>query len=320
MIIIQKEKYTLRTWEKSDASSLAEQISNKQIWDNCRDSLPYPYYPEDAEFILKVFTEKEGIHDFCIEVDGKAAGSIGFAPETDVQRFNAEVGYWIGKKYWNQGIVTDALQEAIRYYFTHNPIVRVFAFVFDYNQPSMRVLEKVGFNKVGVMHQAIYKNEAFHNAHYYELLKSNMMTDIVACAEDDYDELLYLWETSVRSTHHFLTEADILFYRPLVRNQYFSAVDLYAIRNQHQIVAFIGLSHDLIEMLFVHPQKQNKGYGKRLIKYAIQHHHIEKVDVNEQNDQALQFYLKQGFDIIGRDSVDGLGKPFPILHMQLRKQ
>ena len=47
----------------------------------------------------------------------------------------------------------------------------------------------------------------------------------------DYDELLTVWEASVRSTHHFLTEENIQFYKPLVRNQYFQAVELYIIRN-----------------------------------------------------------------------------------------
>lgn len=90
MIITQKENYTLRTWEATDAESLAMQLNNKKIWDNCRDGLPYPYKLENAEAILKVIAQKDGIHDFCIEVDGKAVGNIGFVPENDVQRFNAE--------------------------------------------------------------------------------------------------------------------------------------------------------------------------------------------------------------------------------------
>lgn len=174
MIIIQKENYTLRTWEAADAESLAMQLNNKKIWDNCRDGLPYPYQLENAEAILKVIAQKEGIHDFCIEVDGKAVGNIGFVPENDVQRFNAEVGYLIGEPYWNRGIVTDALKEAIRYYFKHTPIIRIFAFVFEYNLPSMRVLDKAGFTKIGVMHKSIFKNDVFCDAHYFELLKETL--------------------------------------------------------------------------------------------------------------------------------------------------
>lgn len=135
----------------------------------------------------------------------------------------------------------------------------------------------------------------------------------------DYDVLLQIWEESVRSTHYFLSEKDIQFYKPLVRNEYFPAVQLYTIQNQcGQIVAFIGLSDSLIEMLFVHPDKQGHGYGRQLIEFAIRQKQMRKVDVNEQNKQALQFYLNRGFEVISRDALDGMGKPFPILHMQLK--
>lgn len=134
----------------------------------------------------------------------------------------------------------------------------------------------------------------------------------------DYDELLQIWETSVRSTHHFLTEENIQFYKPLVRDQYFPAVELFIIRNESgKIAAFMGLSDELIEMLFVHPNEQGKGYGKQFINYAEKEKRINKVDVNEQNEKALQFYLKRGFDVIGRDTKDSSGNPFPILHMAM---
>ena len=175
MIISKNNTYTLRTWEKSDAESLTLQLNNKKVWDNCRDTLPYPYQLQNAEAVIRLIQQKEGIHDFCIEVNGQAAGNIGFMPETDVQRFNAEVGYLIGEPYWNQGIVTQALREAVRYYFNHTPIVRVFAFVFEYNLPSMRVLEKAGFNPIGIMKKSIYKNNRFWDAHYYELLKEKII-------------------------------------------------------------------------------------------------------------------------------------------------
>lgn len=134
----------------------------------------------------------------------------------------------------------------------------------------------------------------------------------------DCDELLRIWEDAVRSTHHFLTEDDIRFYKPLVRNEYFQAVELYVFRNDSgRIVAFIGLSEDNIEMLFVHPAEQGRGYGKRLMEFAIHEKRIRKVDVNEQNEKALHFYLNRGFEVVGRSVVDGTGKPFPILHMLL---
>ena len=134
---------------------------------------------------------------------------------------------------------------------------------------------------------------------------------------EDFNELLLLWEASVRSTHHFLKEEDILFYKELVPG-YFPLVELYIIRNERgKITAFMGLSDELIEMLFVHPEEQGKGLGKRLIQFALQETPIRKVDVNEQNTTALHFYQHLGFQVIGRDETDSSHKPFPILHLQV---
>lgn len=133
------------------------------------------------------------------------------------------------------------------------------------------------------------------------------------------DELLSVWEKSVRSSHHFLKEEDIEYFRPLVRNQYFPAVRLFATRNaQGRIAAFMGLSDDMLEMLFVLPDEQGKGHGKALVKYAIEKCGIRKVDVNEDNAQAYRFYLHMGYRVIARDELDATGKPFPILHMELQ--
>ncbi|MBQ7824394.1 MAG: GNAT family N-acetyltransferase [Bacteroidaceae bacterium] len=145
-----------------------------------------------------------------------------------------------------------------------------------------------------------------------------MNTQINKASENDYDKLLIIWESSVRSSHHFLKEEDIAFYKTMIKTHYFSAVDLYLIRNEKgEIAGFTGLSADLIEMLFIAPEEQGKGYGKKLIEFAIKEKQIKKVDVNEQNTAALFFYTRIGFEIIGRNDTDASGKPYPILHMQI---
>ena len=136
-------------------------------------------------------------------------------------------------------------------------------------------------------------------------------------SDEILDELLIVWEKSVRSSHHFLKEEDIEYFKPLIRNQYFPAVKLFVIRNENgRIAAFMGLSDDMLEMLFVLPEEQGHGYGKAFVDYAIDKCNIYKVDVNEDNEQAYQFYLHMGYEVIGRDEYDSSGKPFPILHLQ----
>jgi len=141
--------------------------------------------------------------------------------------------------------------------------------------------------------------------------------NIYQATQTHYNELIEVWEASVRATHHFLTENDILHYKHLILNTYFEQVRLFCTKNNGSINGFIGINDDMVHMLFIHPAARGTGAGKRLLQYVIDNHQINKVDVNEQNQQALGFYKYMGFEVIGRSEVDGAGKPYPILAMQL---
>lgn len=134
----------------------------------------------------------------------------------------------------------------------------------------------------------------------------------------DFDEITDVWEASVRATHDFLKEEDILFFRPLIRNEYLRAVDLFTIRIHGRIAGFTGLSEAAIEMLFIHPDFRGNGIGRELLQFAVREKSVTKVDVNEQNTQAVGFYQKMGFMVKSRSETDGLGKPYPLLHMELQ--
>ncbi|MFD2248175.1 GNAT family N-acetyltransferase [Pontibacter ruber] len=134
----------------------------------------------------------------------------------------------------------------------------------------------------------------------------------------DYQEITEVWEASVRATHHFLKEEDILFFRPLILNDYLKAVDLYCERDEAgSIVGFLGVADGKIEMLFIHPDSRGKGIGKKLLQFAVDTLHATLVDVNEQNTQAVDFYRHMGFVVEDRSALDSMGKPYPILHMKL---
>ncbi|SDQ04818.1 GNAT family N-acetyltransferase [Flagellimonas zhangzhouensis] len=142
--------------------------------------------------------------------------------------------------------------------------------------------------------------------------------DIVATSE--YPEVVEVWEASVRATHHFLKEEDIQYFKPLILYTYLDAVELRCIRNsKNDIVGFLGVAEQNLEMLFIHPDYRGQRIGKALLDYAIENLQINKVDVNEQNEQAVGFYKHCGFKIVGRSETDPTGKPYPILHMELIK-
>lgn len=133
-----------------------------------------------------------------------------------------------------------------------------------------------------------------------------------------YAEMLNVWENSVRATHDFISEEDIEFFKPIIIEQAFPAVQLRCIKSTSgSILGFVGVHDDKIEMLFILNEERGKGVGKLLLQYAIEQLGATKVDVNEQNPQAVGFYEHMGFKVVSRSPVDDMGKPFPILHMTL---
>ena len=84
-----------------------------------------------------------------------------------------------------------------------------------------------------------------------------------------------------------------------------------------QIAGFCGVHDGNIEMLFIAPEARGSGVGRLLVAYAINRQGARRVDVNEQNAQALGFYQHLGFGVTGRSPLDGQGKPYPLLHMAL---
>ena len=138
---------------------------------------------------------------------------------------------------------------------------------------------------------------------------------------DELDDLVEIWVASVRATHNFVAEADIQFFKPIVRNHALPSVTLRCVRGQdNRAVGFVGVSNGKIEMLFIHPTHRGHGFGKTLLEYALQQGDATELDVNEQNRQAVGFYTHMGFVAVGRSEVDGMGKPYPLLHMKFSKQ
>ena len=126
--------------------------------------------------------------------------------------------------------------------------------------------------------------------------------------------LLTIWESSVKATHDFLSDQDIIMLRPTVLKARRDIPVLLLAVEEETPVAFLGMHGDKVEMLFVDARCRGMGTGGMLMYHALKRG-ARQVDVNEQNRQALGFYRHMGFVVSGRDEKDGLGLPFPILHL-----
>ncbi|MFT4464961.1 MAG: acetyltransferase [Sodalis sp. (in: enterobacteria)] len=147
------------------------------------------------------------------------------------------------------------------------------------------------------------------------------MITIRAHTATDNPPLVALWERSVRTTHHFLSEMEIDALRTLVARHYLPALDVWvADEAQHGPRGFIGLSDNHVEILFIEAAARGRGIGRRLLDYAVALRGDLTLDVNEHNPQALGFYQHYGFVQTGRSEVDAQGNSFPLLHMQWHKR
>jgi len=135
----------------------------------------------------------------------------------------------------------------------------------------------------------------------------------------DMEEILDTWESSVRATHNFLSEDDIISIKPQVVEGVKYVSKLLCVRDEKDVIqAFMGIHDFKIEMLFVSSESRGNGIGKKLVEYAIEVLNANYVDVNEQNPQALGFYEHMGFKVFKKSALDEQGNPFPILHMKLK--
>lgn len=148
----------IRDWRKDDLESLLCYANNPKIAANLRDQFPYPYTRREGIEYLNYVRSTHVPLSFAIEFSGEAVGGIGFKQGIDIARLTMEMGYWLGEPFWGRGLTTRAVTAASDWAFDHYKIVRIFAMVFAHNLASLRVLEKSGFQREGILRHSAIKN------------------------------------------------------------------------------------------------------------------------------------------------------------------
>lgn len=135
----------------------------------------------------------------------------------------------------------------------------------------------------------------------------------------DRPVLLDIWLRSVQATHTFVSSENIQAMIPQVREYLASAEREFWVLcdDSGTVMGFMGLSEGNMQSLFLAPEFQGCGGGRRMVNHARSRHGELTVDVNEQNTAARAFYERCGFVVEGRSELDGQGRPYPLLHMRL---
>ena len=171
----------LRSWQDTDKNALILHANNRQIWRNLAGTFPHPYTEDDALKWIEIANRSGRDVNLAVEFSGKAIGGIGIRAGNDVTIYTTTLGYWIGETYWGNGIATAAVKAMIAYVLLSNEFTRLEARVFAWNPASMRVLEKVGFVREGVLKSSIFKDSQIVDSVLYALVRDPKS---LAMAED----------------------------------------------------------------------------------------------------------------------------------------
>ena len=162
----------LRPIEKTDLETIAKLANDRDIAKTTA-RLPYPYTVTDAKTWVDYVLSTESEHVFAIAEKKTMMGVIGLVHEPEHNR--AELGYWLGKPYWNKGIATVSAEMMLGYAFGVLRVNKVYAHVFSANPASAKVLEKNGFKLEGCLKQHFKRMGTMHDLLCYGLLMENYL-------------------------------------------------------------------------------------------------------------------------------------------------
>ncbi len=148
----------LRPWAPADKGDLIANANNRAVWRNLADIFPHPYTEADADSWLRIAASPDRGIKLAIEFEGHAVGGIGARAGEGIHVRTAQFGYWLGEPYWGRGIVTAAGHALLEYLKSDARFARLEAPVFEWNPASMRVLEKLGFERVARLPRSVTKD------------------------------------------------------------------------------------------------------------------------------------------------------------------
>lgn len=158
---------TLRNYLNSDINTLVDLANNKSVSRYLIDTFPYPYTKNDAEYWINEGSKENKTITKVILYNNVFVGSVGITPQTGWKNHIAEIGYWLGEKYWRKGITTEALKLMTNDAFKIYEYKKLYAPVLKPNIGSMKTLAKCGYEIEGVLKNEVIKDSKFYDIHQY---------------------------------------------------------------------------------------------------------------------------------------------------------
>ncbi|WP_135667414.1 GNAT family N-acetyltransferase [Halorhabdus rudnickae] len=173
-VFLEGETVALRPIEEEDLAFVQRERSDERVWRTL--GWPVPSNREQVEaFYEETISDEETIH-LLITVDEEPVGMVSFHDLSEKDR-RGELGYWVAADHHGNGYATDAIGTIVAYAFRDLGLHRVEAKVFDGNDASRRVLEKLGFTHEGIHREATFSDGQFRDVHWYGVLAEEFDLD-----------------------------------------------------------------------------------------------------------------------------------------------
>jgi [ribosomal protein S5]-alanine N-acetyltransferase len=163
----------LRPWLHTDKPELIALANNRKIWRNLTDMFPHPYTEVDADVWIPFANSTSTSCHLAIVHRGALAGGIGIIAGEGNAPLTGNFGYWLGEPHWGQGIASAAARAMADHAFKTLSFARLEGAVFEWNPASMRVLEKSGFTREGVLRKSVLKDEQLIDSVMYARVRSD---------------------------------------------------------------------------------------------------------------------------------------------------
>lgn len=171
---LEGDGFALRPWRESDADDLMFHANDAQVAHSLGERFPHPYTLDDAYLFIAHALHASHGKTYAIEINGVASGGIGVHPGEGVERHSAELGYWLGRAYWGEGIATAAVRIVVPHALRELELYRLHARVFDGNPASMRVLELCGFVHEARLRRLVVKHGHLLDMHIYAITRNTL--------------------------------------------------------------------------------------------------------------------------------------------------
>lgn len=162
-----------RQFEQKDAALLVAYLNDVNVTQYITGAIPQPYTLGDAQWWLDVGSHVDYIS--AIEINGMFVGCISATLGDFEYDRSAELGYWLGREFWDKGIATQAVEQYSQMIFNATNIVRLFVSVVAENKASIRVLEKNNFKQDALLEKASFKKGQFYNEYLFSKISPSFL-------------------------------------------------------------------------------------------------------------------------------------------------